>query len=197
MEQCSDRSIYALLGLLVGSLSMKLMPQASFWTLPRLLSGVLMLLMGLYVAGWSRLLVHLEHLGLPLWHKLAPYAQRTLRQQALGTTVLAGMLWGFLPCGMVYSALAMAASSASPERALGAMLAFGAGTLPMMLATGSMAQQFQHLLNTYHLRQISGALLILMGLWTGYAALSMPGHHPARSMPDMKMPAGMSMPDHG
>ena len=184
---------YALLGLLVGTLSMHLLPPISFWRWPRLLSALLMVLMGLYLAGWSRLLVYLEALGTPLWRRIAPYARRLLPLRHLPQSLLAGMLWGFLPCGMVYAALTLAASSADSSLATMAMLAFGLGTLPMMLLAGGMAQRLQRFLSTYHLRQISGILLIGLGLWTALAVGMMQHdmmHHVMHGQP---MPMQMSM----
>ncbi len=184
---------YTLLGLIVGAVSMRMLPAASFWLWPRLLSALLMILMGLYLAGWSRLLIYLEALGNPLWRYIAPHARRLLPLRHLPQSLLAGMLWGFLPCGMVYAALALAASSAESSLAALSMLAFGIGTLPMMLLAGGMAQRLQRFLSTYHLRQLSGTLLITFGLWTIFAVAMMQRAH-AHGMPmNMNMP-NMSMP---
>lgn len=58
-----------------------------------------------------------------------------LRASALGG-LAAGLLWGLLPCGLVLTALLLAAAAGSPARGGLAMLAFGLGTLPALLGVG-------------------------------------------------------------
>jgi sulfite exporter TauE/SafE len=93
--------------------------------------------------------------------------------------LIAGMLWGFLPCGLVYSALALALTSANAATSSMAMLAFGLGTLPMMLLAGSTAGALKQKLQQQGWRTANGLLVIAFGVWTLLQAMmhSTGGHH--------------------
>lgn len=81
------------------------------------------------------------------------------------------MLWGWLPCGLVYSALSWAALSGSISSGALYMLAFGLGTLPAMLAFGWFSGALQSILKTQGFRQAMGVVMIMYGLWVGSVAL--------------------------
>jgi sulfite exporter TauE/SafE len=98
--------------------------------------AVMLLLVGLHLLGLGRVLEPLERLGAPLWRRLAPLAARLLPARSMTQAYAAGLVWGFLPCAMVYAALAAAAFAGGPVRGALAMLAFGLGTLPFLLAAG-------------------------------------------------------------
>jgi sulfite exporter TauE/SafE len=119
--------------------------------------AVALLLMGLALLGFGRVLAPLEALGLPLWRRLAPRAAAMLSARAPFHAFAAGALWGFLPCAMVYAALGAAAFAGSPLRGALAMLAFGLGTLPFLLAAGWLASRIRAW------RRVAGALLLGFG----------------------------------
>lgn len=98
--------------------------------------GVMLIVVGLYLAGGARVLSHVEALGVPLWRRLQPLAARLLPARTTPRAYAAGIVWGWLPCAMVYAALATAAFAGSPLRSALAMAAFGLGTLPFLLAAG-------------------------------------------------------------
>ena len=100
------------------------------------LANLMLVLVGLYLAGAMRLLGWLEQLGAPLWRLVQPFAARMLAARALPQAFAAGLAWGWLPCGLVYGAFAAAALAGSPAAGAAAMLAFGLGTLPTLLASG-------------------------------------------------------------
>jgi len=102
-----------------------------------------MLLMGLYLLGLGRVLAPLEGLGAPLWRRLMPLAAKLLPARTWTQAYAAGVVWGFLPCAMVYAALGAAAFAGSPARGALAMLAFGLGTLPFLLAAGWLAARLR------------------------------------------------------
>ncbi len=169
---------YTLLGILVGSLAHGILGgwMHSIW--PRVFAAVFMLLLGMYLAGWWNLLQKLEGLGGGVWKHLAPLRQKILPIDHPGKALLAGGLWGFLPCGLVYSALALALSRADSTMSGAVMLAFGLGTLPMLLVTGTLAGKLRQLLQGRHVRQLAGLLVMLFALATLASALSH-DHHDA------------------
>jgi len=161
---------YTLAGALVAALGAVLQMHSSFPFL-RLLASALLIATGLYLANWWRGLTVLERAGQVVWRRIQPLGNRLLPVQHLHQALLLGMLWGWLPCGLVYGALTLAASAGSVAVGAGTMLAFGLGTLPALLAGAMAATTLKWLIDKLHFRQIGGALLICAGLWNAYTLL--------------------------
>jgi hypothetical protein len=125
-------------------------------------AALCMLLIGLYLGGWWPVLTHLERFGGRLWRHLEPLGRRLLPLRSAWAAVPLGMLWGWLPCGLVYSALVWAAASGGAGTGAMLMLAFGAGTLPSMLATGMATTRLRGLARG-RLRMLAGVLVIALG----------------------------------
>jgi len=106
-------------------------------------ASVMLVLVGLYLAGAGRVLARFEALGLPLWRRLQPLAARLLPARTLPRAYAAGLAWGWLPCAMVYAALAAATFAGDAARGALAMAAFGLGTLPFLLAAGWLAARLR------------------------------------------------------
>lgn len=132
----------------------------------RTLAGLLLIVMGLSMGHWWQGIRRVEQLGAPLWRRLSPLTGKLLPIRRADQALALGMLWGWLPCGLVYSTLGYAALQPSVAQAAGTMLFFGLGTLPSMLATGYAATWISHLRRQPWFRQLAGALLIVFGLWT-------------------------------
>lgn len=122
-------------------------------------AGLALLLAGLYLAGAERLLHPLDALGAALWRWLRPAAASVARLPGIHGAYAAGLVWGWLPCAMVYAALAVAAASGAPASGALAMAAFGAGTLPFVLAAGWLAARLARW------RRAAGALVAGMGAY--------------------------------
>jgi len=158
---------YAAIGTLLGGLSSTVawLPQALILqTALYLLSLVLIILLGLYLSGLSPLLTRLEALGGPLWRILQPYFVRLVPLKGIGPAFGAGALWGWLPCGLVYSAATGALASGSAWRGGATMLAFGLGTLPNLLAMGFAAGRLDHWRRDARIRGVAGLLLCGYGV---------------------------------
>lgn len=137
----------------------------------RVIAALLLIAMGLYLAGWWSGLTRIEGLGRHLWRHLQPIASRLMPVSSLPRALLLGAIWGWLPCGLVYSTLLWAASQGSAVDSGLLMLAFGLGTWPVLLATGLAAERLTTLLRKRGVRIAGGLLVILFGLWT------LPGPH--------------------
>lgn len=145
-------------------------------TAMRLAGGTLVVLLALrLLTGWN-LLAWPERLGARLWRKLQPLMQFAASQRGASRSLLLGLLWGWLPCGLVYSMLIFAALSGEALRGAAIMLAFGAGTLPAMWTSSVFALQLNRGLQKHGARQLSGAVLMAFGLWLGWAALPQESH---------------------
>ncbi len=139
------------------------------------LSALLMIGIGLYIAGWWRGISRLEHAGAQLWQ---PLLRRTrgLRLERPGHRLLAGMAWGLLPCGIVYSMLGLALAKASLLEGGLLMASFGLGTMPFVIAAGGLLGSARRVTGNALLRQLAGAAMIGMGLMT-LGMLFMPAPH--------------------
>ncbi|HWR79637.1 MAG TPA: sulfite exporter TauE/SafE family protein [Pseudomonas sp.] len=163
-------SSYALAGLLVG-LAGWAIGNSPAALLLRVLAGILLICMGLYLAGWWSGLTRIEALGRHLWRHLQPLTRRLMPVTSVPQVLFLGAIWGWLPCGLVYSSLLWAASQGSAINSALLMLVFGLGTVPVLLATGMAAERLTALLRQRGVRIAGGALVMLFGLWT------LPGPH--------------------
>ena len=163
---------YATAGLLFGLAGWAVASSPAAMLL-RIVAGLLLISMGLYLGGWWSGLTRIEALGRGLWRHIQPVASRLLPVSSLPRALLLGALWGWLPCGLVYSTLLWAASQGDALESGLLMLAFGLGTWPVLLATGMAAERLTALLRRRGVRMAGGLLVILFGLWT------LPGPHQA------------------
>jgi len=156
---------YACAGLLIGLAGWAVANSPGAMLL-RVLAALLLICMGLYLAGWWSGLTRIEGLGRWLWCYIQPLASRMLPVSNLPRALLLGALWGWLPCGLVYSTLLWAASQGNALSSALLMLAFGIGTWPVLLATGLAAERTTALLRRRGVRIAGGMLVIVFGLWT-------------------------------
>ncbi|MBY5920394.1 sulfite exporter TauE/SafE family protein [Ferrimonas balearica] len=138
----------------------------------QLLAGVMLVLMGLYIAQWLPLLAHVERAGKPIWQAMAPLRQRFLPIDTTGKALGAGMLWGWLPCGLVYSTLTWALASANPVEGGIIMAGFGLGTLPALVAMGAAADKIAQIIRKKQVKWLSAVVLIAYGGQMSYIALN-------------------------
>ncbi|QIL88781.1 sulfite exporter TauE/SafE family protein [Microbulbifer sp. SH-1] len=168
---------YTLMGLLVGLLGAYLATDIANSLAPlRLAAGVMLIAMALYLADWWRGLTRLERAGAVLWRGIQPLSRKLLPVSSTPQAVALGALWGWLPCGLVYSALTFALAQGSGGQAALSMLAFGVGTLPAVLATGFAATRLREIVRRSGVRLTMAALVLLFGIWTIWGALGHRGH---------------------
>ncbi len=170
---------YTLLGVIAGLLAHGILGEWAHSPWPRIATGLFMLALGLYLAGWWPGFRRLELLGGGLWRALAPLRSRLLPIDHPLKALVAGGLWGLLPCGLVYSALAMALGRADALASGALMLAFGLGTLPTLLVTGTLAGRLRQHLQRSGTRRLAGLLVIAFGIWTIVAAFMHTSHTPS------------------
>ena len=178
---------YAAMGAGFGFLSNLLVSQfAPFLSMFRIFAGILLILMGLYLAGWSKLLARIESVGTVIWRAAQKAGSVVVVDNQFIRAILMGAVWGWLPCGLIYSTLGWAASSADPLKSALLMLAFGAGTLPALFTTGMLAHRLASIAQVQAIRKVSGSLIILFGVWTLLAvfALSHDEHQSHGQLPE-------------
>ncbi|MEO1766588.1 sulfite exporter TauE/SafE family protein [Thiobacter aerophilum] len=158
---------YTLAGAVAGGLGESSLWLRQLFPVEQLLFGlaqVMLVLLGLYLAGWNRWLLHVERAGSVVWRRLQPLFTRVLPIERPGQAFLAGLLWGWLPCGLVYSVLIAALASGSPTSGALTMLAFGLGTLPNLLAMGWFANRLAAWVRRPVVRRTAGLAVLGLGL---------------------------------
>ncbi len=161
----------ALLGLAAGSIDI------TAWTMGlRYLAGFLLIAMGLYVADWWRGMALLERAGAHFWRPVQRLSSRLLPIRHWPQGYALGLCWGLMPCGLIYSSLAWAATAQHAPTSALMMFLFGLGTLPAMLATSLGAERLQVFLRQRGLKLIIALLLTASGAWTLYITAAHGGH---------------------
>lgn len=140
------------------------LPQAGLFL--RTLAGALLIAMGLYINQWWMGLTLLEKVGARLWKKIQPLSKFMIPVKTHRQALQLGLLWGLLPCGLVYSTLSWALATAQWQQSALFMMAFGLGTLPAMLSIGFLSQKFLSRLREKRVRVYAGLTIILMGIIT-------------------------------
>lgn len=182
LYQMGRVSGYVVAGVIFGTLSAATV-HAIDLVLPtlvlRVASGVLIALVGLrQLLSWNPL-AWIERWGARFWRCIQPVAQQAAQQSGPGQALTLGFLWGWLPCGLVYSMLLLAAMSGSASMGGGVMLAFGLGTLPSMLTSSLLASRLQRVLSKRLPKAVGSVLLLAAGVWMIAGTLQMAGHHVA------------------
>jgi hypothetical protein len=161
-------SSYVFIGLLVGAIGqVGISLDQTRWLQNGLYlsANLLLLFLGLYLAGISSLATRIESIGRPVWKRLNPLLNRLLPIQSVPACFGVGMLWGWLPCGLVYSASLYALGSGNALEGGLYMLAFALGTLPNLLAMGLFAAQLKNFLQRKTVRLAAGLLVAAWALW--------------------------------
>lgn len=154
---------YSLLGVIAGSLGMAVFAPLMGNSVPRIALGAVLMLIGLSMLGLP-FLNALEKLGMKLWQSMSPIRKKVFPINTFGKALMAGLLWGFLPCGLVYGALMMAVAGHDVATGALMMFVFGLGTMPMLIATQKTVGILRQNIKKFKLRQVNGAILILSGL---------------------------------
>lgn len=156
---------YMLAGLLVGAVGHFAGNMLSLQHGLYFFASLMLIAMGLYLLGITQLLAPLERGGQAIWQRIQPATRRFLPVRGAAQALPLGLLWGWLPCGLVYSALATALASGSAGQGALLMLAFGLGTLPNLLLAGLLLARFRRFAQARVTRVVSGLLVLGYGLY--------------------------------
>lgn len=160
---------YAVIGAVLGFIGAQVFhatPSASAQLIAQLISGSFMLALGLYLSGWWTGLAALERVGGKVWQRIEPLGRRFLPINHPGKAFLVGLVWGWLPCGLVYAAAAWSLSAGSGANGAALMAAFGIGTMPMLFTLGAAARWLGATARRPAVRRSVGVLVLLLGAYT-------------------------------
>jgi sulfite exporter TauE/SafE len=166
---------YSLAGLLAGLaehvLSMPL-GEGHGHRILQIASAFVMAGAGLHIAGWFPRFAYIEKGGVLVWRTIEPYGRRLIPVETLPKAFVFGMIWGWLPCGLVYAALTLAATTGDVMRSTLTMFAFGLGTMPAAMGVGIMTSWMVRLSHMKKFRQMTGITLIVLALLAAFPGLN-------------------------
>lgn len=174
-------SSYAIAGALAGSFGSVFEQGASRLGLIRFVVGLVIVVIGLQIAFKGRPFPPLERAGLAIWRLASPLSRRIGRPERAWQVYVLGLVWGWLPCGLVYSGLLIAAASGRPTTGAVAMASFGLGTLPALLAATGLGAAITRLGGGASVRRAAGIALVGFGLWSLVGTWVMTGLHPGHT----------------
>ncbi len=166
---------YGIAGATVGLLEVLItfpLGEAHGHRLLQILSALIMTGAGLYIAGWFPRFAYIEKLGVHFWKKIEPYGRKLIPVKDCKHAYLFGMVWGWLPCGLVYAALALTVASGSVLQSALTMIAFGLGTLPAVMGVGVMISVLTRLAAMPRFKQIVGLIMIFLALFAAFPSLN-------------------------
>lgn len=167
---------YSLLGLIASLVGVAIFQSIMSNSAPRIVLGAVLVLIGLAMLGLP-LFNQLEKFGMRFWQSLAPLRKKVFPIDSFGKALFAGLLWGFLPCGLVYGALMMAIAGNNIATGAALMFVFGLGTMPMLIATQKTVGMLQSSIKHFRLRQINGVIMMLSGLAVIFIPMMMHHNH--------------------
>ena len=167
---------YSLLGLIASVVGVAIFQSIMSNSAPRIVLGAVLVLIGLAMLGLP-LFNQLEKFGMRFWQSLAPIRKKVFPIDSFGKALFAGLLWGFLPCGLVYGALMMAIAGNDIATGAALMFVFGLGTMPMLIATQKTVGMLQSSIKNFRLRQINGVIMMLSGLAVIFIPMMMHHNH--------------------
>lgn len=157
-------SSYTLAGALAGGLGAGLLQLTELrqaQLLLQVLAALFMVALGLYLGGWWSGLRYVERMGGTVWRRIEPLGRGLLPVATPVRAFVLGLLWGWLPCGLVYSVLIWALSAGSALQGAQLMFAFGLGTLPNLLMMGALAAKLGSFVRQPWPRRVAGGLVLV------------------------------------
>jgi len=137
-----------------------------------LVAALFMIALGLYLGGWWQGLARVERVGGLVWKRLEPLGRRFLPVRTPAQAFLLGMIWGWLPCGLVYSVLVWAVATGDPLYGAALLFSFGVGTLPNLLLMGAAASGLSARVRDPRTRHLAGFLVLAFGLYALFRAIT-------------------------
>ena len=160
---------YAILGAIVGftgSIAAKSigLPLAGL----RIIAGIFLVLLGLYLGQWLMILSRVESIGKKLWQYISPLSKKVIPVNSPLKALSLGAIWGWLPCGLVYSTLTWSLASGDPQTGALIMASFGLGTLPALLTMSFGLLSIKNFLKNNTVRKSIAIIIIFYGFYSIY-----------------------------
>ena len=160
---------YSIAGVMAGTAGMlftQLTPEGSGHRILQIIAGLFLVMLGLHIGGWFPQFKKIEHISARAWQLLQPVGRLFIPVDHWFKALIVGSIWGWLPCGLVYSVLLWTVASADPIIGGSYMFAFGLGTLPGMVAAGILGERMRSILQKNRIKKVAGILILGYGVWS-------------------------------
>ncbi len=171
---------YSIAGLVAGAVGVGVLQSTGFdqgHTVLQVIGVTMMIAIGLYLTGWVPQLASVEKMGIPLWKYLEPIGRKLVPVASIPKALAYGLIWGWLPCGLVYFVLIWALTAGDAINGALIMLAFGLGTLPTLITAGFMTSWVTRFAHSTRARQVVGLLIIFMAIGSLFIPMDHGQHH--------------------
>lgn len=148
----------------MGGLAQAAGPEAVLRTVLFVAAQAMVVLIGLYVAGWSGAILRFERAGASLWRRIEPLRRRFFPIDSNARALGAGAVWGWIPCGLVYGMLPLAAVAGGAGEGALVLAAFGLGTVPGLVAAGAAARRLAEMRRLPWVRRLAGFAIAAVGI---------------------------------
>ena len=158
---------YSVAGLIAGAVGTSVLQSTGFdqgHAILRIIGVAMMVAIGLYLTGWLPQLASVEKIGIPVWKHIEPIGRKLVPVASIPKALAYGLIWGWLPCGLVYFVLIWALTAGDAVHGALTMLAFGLGTLPTLITAGFMTSWITRFAHSTRTRQLVGLLIIVMAI---------------------------------
>ena len=158
---------YSVAGLIAGAVGTSVLQSTGFdqgHAILRIIGVSMMVAIGLYLTGWLPQLASVEKIGIPVWKHIEPIGRKLVPVASIPKALAYGLIWGWLPCGLVYFVLIWALTAGNAVQGALTMLAFGLGTLPTLITAGFMTSWITRFAHSTRTRQLVGLLIIIMAI---------------------------------
>jgi len=173
-------SSYTIAGLIVGFLGSQFVESSqnnNAHLILQCIAALVLFGLAMNILGYAPINKFTESIGMKLWMRIQPLGKYLYPIDTLWRALLFGMLWGWLPCGLVYSALLLSLSAGTVIDGMFTMLFFGLGTLPGMLTTGYFSDYLNRLKKNVKFRWVTAILMILIAISLPVSTLYFSNHH--------------------
>lgn len=174
---------YVVAGFVMGGIGAaigQLIPPELAHRVAAIISASFLLALAMYIGGWWNILGRLEAYGARFWRHLEPRARKLVPANSLWQALALGLVWGWLPCGLVYTTLVWSLSSGSAVDGAALMFGFGLGTMPTLIAIGALGDTLAGLRGRPLVRHAAGVSLLAVGgvtLWLAFSHGQVHDHH--------------------
>ncbi len=177
LGRISSYSMGGLFAGLLGAQFLGLSQNSNAHLILQTLAALVLIGLALNILGFSPLNKITEAIGMTLWKKIQPLGKHLYPINSQWRALLFGMLWGWLPCGLVYSALILSLSTGTALEGMLTMMFFGIGTLPGMLTIGYFSDYLKRLKTNIKFRWVTASLMILIAISLPASTIYFSSHH--------------------
>ncbi|HFL8819309.1 MAG TPA: sulfite exporter TauE/SafE family protein [Candidatus Azoamicus sp. OHIO2] len=156
---------YSLIAIIVNLFGVFLFDFSGYYSYYlKIFSNFILIIIGLHICNIFHGLFFIESFLWNFWNIISSIIGKINPLKSIYHAFLLGMVWGYIPCGLIYSTIIWTAGFGSITKSFMLIILFGIGTLPSMLLAGVLSTKFKNILYNKIVRSIAGSFIILFGI---------------------------------